>query len=255
MIQKWIFVGVRTVCLAAMFAGAGGCASLGTYNPATGRSELIFIPPSQEVAMGEELHEKMRAEMDIVETGAEAERTNRIGQRVAQTAERQDYPYHFYLVRDDQLNAFTIPGGRIYIFTGLVDRLETDDEIASVLGHEIGHGTGRHTVKKFQAAVGYDLVGGVVLSQLGLSAQVEHIVSLSSNAVMSIVFSAYGRQDEYEADQLGLRYMRRAGYDPEAMIKTFRVLESASGDGGPPLFLRSHPYLGDRIKKVREQIP
>ncbi|OGX05955.1 MAG: hypothetical protein A2Z88_02670 [Omnitrophica WOR_2 bacterium GWA2_47_8] len=232
-----------------------GCASLGTYNPATERRELIFISTPSEVSMGKDIHSQLQREYeisyDLVKTG----RLKNIGQRLAQVSDRQDFKYNFYLINKDEMNAFTTPGGNIYFFSGLLDKLTSDDEVASVLAHEIGHCAARHTVKKFQAALGYDLIGSILLSQVSPENQMRNVLLRSSNTVMSLIFSAYGRQDEFESDHLGLKYMHLAGFNLDGMIKAFEVLEQNSkGDGRIPLILRTHPYIKDRIIKVKDEI-
>ena len=146
-----------------------------------------------------------------------------------------------------------MPGGNIYFFSGLLDKLNTDDEVAGVLSHEIGHCAARHNVKKFQASLGYNLIGSLVLNQLNPGAA-QQVAALSSNVVMNIIFSSYGRQDEFEADKLGVKYMRLAGYNPQGMLDTLEVLKKeGTGDGGALLF-RSHPYTKDRIDAVKKEI-
>lgn len=225
-----------------------GCASLGAYNPATGRSEFIFISTAEEVSMGQSIHQQLLTRYALAQDKEAAERIEEIGQRLAQVSDRQDYAYHFFLVESEELNAFTIPGGNIYFFTGLLEHMDTDDQIASVLAHEIGHCSAKHTVKKYQAALGYSLIGSLVLS--GMESASQQVAQMSSDVVMNLVFSAYGRRDEFEADRLGLKYMVLADYDTQGMIETFEILKQESRDAGPSLILRSHPYLEDRIKEA-----
>jgi len=230
-----------------------GCASMGTYNPATGRSELIFISTHEEVSLGSNVHKQLDQKYTFSSDTVQIDRVKRVGRKLAQVSDRQDYTYQFYLIENDELNAFTIPGGRIYVFTGLIDKFTTDDELASVLSHEIGHCAARHTVKKFQAALGYNLIGSIVLGQIG-GQQAQELASMSSNMIMNIVFSAYGRQDEYEADRLGIKYLDLAGYDPNASVATLEILEQESKGGAMPLMLRSHPHLADRIEAAKAEI-
>ena len=228
-----------------------GCST--TYNPATGRNELIFISTPEEVALGENVHQQLSQQYKFSKDRTKEDRVNRIGQRLAQVSDRQDFVYHFYLIEKDELNAFTTPGGNIYFFSGLYDKLSTDEEIAGVLSHEIGHTAARHTVKKFQAALGYNLVGSLVLNQLEPGAG-QQAVSLSSSLVMNIIFSSYGRQDEFQADRLGVKYMHLAGYNPHGMLDTLEVLKKEDKGGGGPLLFRSHPYTKDRIEAVKKEI-
>lgn len=227
-----------------------GCS---TINPATGRQEFIMISTSSEVEMGESVHESIIRQYRLSKNLTQIERVRRVGERVTKVSDRQDYEYHFYVLQDDEMNAFTTPGGNVYIYTGLLEKLESDDQIASVLAHEVGHCAARHTVKKFQAALGYDLVSTIVLGSIG-EGTARQITELSSNAVMSIIFSAYGRQDEYQADQLGIKYMYRACFNPRAAVETFNILEAGSKGPDVPLILRSHPFIHDRIHMVEEEI-
>jgi len=229
---------------------ATGCA---TYNAATGRKEFIFISSDTEVTMGKSFHAQLAKEYPVSTDKTKVARLERIGARMAQVSDRQDFQYHFTLIAKDELNAFTVPGGYIYFFEGLYDRLSSDDEIASVLAHEIAHGAARHTVKKYQAALGYDLMSRLLLSQM-TSETAKMLTSLGGGLISTIAMSAYGRQDEYEADRLGIKYMRLAGYDLNAMIRTFEVLKKNSKGSEPPVILRTHPYIDDRIKAAQKEI-
>lgn len=228
-----------------------GCSTI--YNPATGRKEFIMISTPSEVEMGKSVHESIVRQYKLSKNSAQIERVRRVGERVSKVSDRQDYEYHFYVLQDDEMNAFTAPGGNVYIYTGLLEKLKSDDQVASVLAHEVGHCAARHTVKKFQAALGYNLISTIVLSRLG-EGSAQQITELGSNAIMNIVFSAYGRQDEYQADQLGVKYMYRACFDPQAAVETFKILEADSRGPDVPLILRSHPFIHDRISMAEAEI-
>ena len=229
-----------------------GCAT--TYNPATERQEFIAISTPQEVAMGQDIHQELSKEYKFSQDRAKLDQVQRIGDKLAQISDRQDYVYHFYLVDKDEMNAFTTPGGNIYFFSGLFDKLKTDDQIASVLAHEIGHCAARHTVKKFQAALGYSLLGNIIFSVLALEDQAQRVASMGTDMLMNVVFSAYSRGDELEADRLGLKYMYLGGYDLNGMIQTFEILDTESKGPDVPLILRSHPYLSDRIQQAKKEM-
>lgn len=232
----------------------GGCATLGQYNPATGRSEFIFIPTDTEVDMGKSIHEEIVKQYGLSGDTAQTERIRRIGNKLAKISDRQDYQYHFYLLNSKDINAFTTPGGNIYFFTGLLNALKSDEEIAAVLAHEIGHCSARHTIKKYQAALGYNLIGSLVFSQVQMGDAAKQTLSLASNTAVQLAMSAYGRQDEYQADRLGIKYMYLAGYDLNGMIKTLQALEKESKGQRPPLILSTHPYAEDRIQAAEEEI-
>jgi len=246
----------REIVFLFSFAGIlflSGCASLGTYNPATGRNEFIFISTKEEIALGQNVHQQILEQFQLSDETEPLKRLQLIGQDLARVSDRQDYAYHFYLIDKDEMNAFTTPGGNIYVFSGLVDKLSTDDQIASVLAHEIGHCAARHTIKKFQASLGYSLISSIVLGQVG-GEQAHQAVSRSSNMMMNLVFSSYGRKDEYEADRLGVKYLKVSGYDPHASVEALNILQKESEGGGAPLILRSHPFLSDRIVAVKKEI-
>ncbi len=245
---------MRIINLILVIVLLSGCASLLTYNPATGRREFIFVSSAEEVAMGESMHSGLTREVKFSQDKEKTDRLERIGERVAQVADRQDYQYRFFLIEKDEMNAFTTPGGFIYMYTGLMDKLGTDDRIASVLAHEIGHSSARHIIKKFQAALGYDLLTNILMDRLGISGTAKAITDAGLNASMNIVFSAYGRKDEYEADRLAVKYMLLAGYQPSAVVETLQILDEEDGKDNIPLFVRTHPYLKDRIKAAQEEI-
>lgn len=251
--RSLVFSLLSLVLISSLTITFTGCASLGTYNPATGRKEFIFISTQEEISLGQSIHRKILQQEELSENLEKLERVKRIGQRLAAVSDRRDYSYKFYLIEKDEMNAFTTPGGNIYFYTGLMDKLATDDEIAAVLAHEIGHCAARHTVKKFQAALGYNLITSLILNQLS-EGQAQNIASLSSDVIMNIVFSAYSRQDEHEADRLGVKYTHLACYDAQAMIKTFQVLEKESRGPDVPLILRSHPYISDRLRAVNNEL-
>ena len=247
-IREFLVFGLQSLVFGLFLQG---CTTM--YNPATGREEFIMISTSSEVEMGQSIHESITRKYKLSRDAALVERVRRIGDRVARISDRQDYEYHFYVLEDDEMNAFTTPGGNVYIHTGLLEKLKSDDQIASVLAHEAGHCAARHTVKKFQAALGYDLISTIALNAIG-EGTAQQIAQLSSSAVMNIIFSAYGRQDEYQADQLGIKYMYRACFDPRAAVETFKILEAGSQGPDVPLILRSHPYIHDRIRVAEEEI-
>lgn len=231
-----------------------GCSSFGTYNAATGRNEVILISTPSEIAMGKALHKKIIRQQKLSTNQSQIKRIEAIGARLVQVSDRQDYQYHFYLIDRNELNAFTIPGGNVYIYSGLVNRLKNDDQIASVLAHEIGHCAAKHTVKKFQTAMGYNLVGSLVFNYFEMGALSKKVAQMSSKTVMNLVSSAYSRKDEYEADRLGVKYLYLAKYDMQGAVDSLGLLKQASKGPKTPIMLRSHPYLESRIKFVKEEI-
>lgn len=229
-----------------------GYASLGAYNPTTGCKEFVMISTYDELALGQGGYQKLEAQHTISQDPRFTERLRRIGQGITQISDRQDCEYKFFVVEDNQRNAFTTPGGNVYVFSGLMSRMN-DEQLASMISHEVGHGAAKHIAKKYQAALGYDLITGLAVSLFSDESS-QQLAGISTAAVLSLVSSKYNRLDEYEADLLAVKYMQRAGYDPQAIISAFEILQANSGGPQTPLILRSHPYLDDRIKAVRKEI-
>ncbi|MDP8264974.1 MAG: M48 family metalloprotease [Candidatus Aceula lacicola] len=222
---------------------------------ATERYEFILLSPEAEVSIGQDSHKSILKEYKISSDGEKQKRLNDIGKRLAGVSDQKAYDYHFFLIEKDELNAFTTPGGYVYFFTGLFDKLETDDAIASVVAHEIGHNSARHIAKKFQAALGYKIVGSIILSTVDMGgAFATQIASMSASALMNIVSASFSRQDEYEADSLSVKYMFLAGYDLNGIIESFDILMAESKGSSVPAWLRTHPFIEDRIEVVKEEI-
>ncbi|MBF0523020.1 MAG: M48 family metalloprotease [Candidatus Omnitrophica bacterium] len=229
-----------------------GCGTL-VYNSATQRREFITISTQEEINMGKSIHQGVLKGCPLSMDKTQVDRLNRVGEKVALVSDRQDYKYKFFLIEKNELNAFTTPGGNIYVYTGLMHQLTSDDELAGVVAHEIGHCAARHVVKKFQASRGYDAIRSV-LGYVRMGAAARYIASWSSNILMNLVFSSYSRQDEYEADRLGIKYMYLAGFNPDGMIQTLGILKKESKGPQGPVILRSHPYLEDRIKAAQDEV-
>ena len=243
---------IRTVgiCLVAFLFS--GCAGLGAYNPATGKNEVIFLSTKEEIALGRQSHTEFMEEIALSKDSVLWEQINRIGPRLAQVSDRQDYSYQFYLVEGDDLNAFTTPGGNIYVYTGLMRALKTDDRIAGVIAHEIGHCAAKHVAKKFQKALGYNLIYSIALTAAGDGNR--QLVESGSGALMKLAFSAYSRKDEYEADRLGVKYTTLAGFNPHGLIEGFQILQSQEQGPQTLTILRTHPQTKDRITALKNEV-
>ncbi len=224
-----------------------GCATF--YNPATGQKEYLFVTTPAEVSIGKTLSAEISKEYDISDDPDLTARVNKIGDLLKKVSDRQDLAYHFYVINDDSLNAFTTPGGYVYVNSGLVKKA-TDDELACVIGHEIGHIAARHIAKKLQAKLGYDILMNIALRKAGLR-DFQKAISVSYN----LILLGYSREDELLADRLGAKYAYRADYDPYAMISFLKKLKKTEKDSMGFVFLRSHPYVDKRIKMMELYIP
>jgi len=238
---------ITSICLA-------GCATLGTFNPATGKKEFIGISTSSEVKMGEDVHSEIIQKNKLSNDIEASRRISFVGDNLTKVSDRKDYEYNFYLLEEDTINAFTSAGGNIYMFKGLYDKLETDDEIAAVLAHEVGHCAAKHVIKKIQTNLGYNVLSSLLLRYIKVGDKEKKNITYATNSIASLVMLGYSREDEYLADKLSVKYMYLAGYDPGAVIKTLEMLKENSKGAQGPVILRSHPYLDDRIARVKLEI-
>jgi predicted Zn-dependent protease len=232
---------------------SSGCATI--YNPATGRNEAIFINTASEVAIGNSAASQIATRYKISSDQEDIKRLEDIGAMIAAVSDRQDLDYRFYIIEDKTLNAFTIPGGHVYMFRGLYEKLD-DDELAAVLAHEIGHVAARHIVKKMQASLGYQLLSTLALAaytkgQDDKKTKSAGYLGYAAATAFNLVQLGYSRQDEYQADELSVKYTKAAGFNPEGMKNALDVLRAEEKKGFPvPYILRSHPYIDERIERL-----
>lgn len=231
-----------------------GCATV--YNPATNRQEAIFIDSAQEVQIGRSMAQEIVAQQYAPwNDPAEQRRLNEAGNKIVGASDRRDIIYHFQILDSPDYNAFALPGGYVYMFRGLYEKLD-EDERAAVLAHEIAHVAAKHSVKHMQSALGYQLLVGLVLVGLGQKdIHVTRQIAGVSNTVFDLLSRGYSRQDELQADALAVRYLARAGYDPGAMARVLEFLMKEEGPGGRMFeILSTHPRMEERIRKIREEI-
>jgi len=221
-------------------------------NPATGQRQISLIGEGQEVQMGQEYAQQVDAQMGLYDDADLQRYVAQIGSRMAATSERPNLPWSFKVIDDPAVNAFALPGGPIYITRGILATMENEAQLAMVLGHEIGHVTARHSVTQMSSQQ---------LAQLGLA--VGSIVSPAiarygqiASAGLGILFLKYSRDDERQSDELGLRYMRRTGYDLREADEVFTVLDrSSQAEGGRvPAWLSTHPDPGDRARSIERAV-
>jgi len=210
-------------------------------------------PPSEddETRIGREFRREAKKHLKFV-TNPEVERyIQRIGQRILSAMGPQPFEYRFFVVNDSQLNAFAVPGGSIYFYTGLLERAKSTPEIAGVMGHEIVHIKGRHMARSSgpDAVSLLSLLGVLLLARSGAAAQAAGAVGQAVSATRQI---AYSRQLEMEADTLGVRYMAAAGYDPKGSLGFLKTLdqERALNPIDVPTYMMTHPISQERVANV-----
>ena len=226
-----------------------GCAT--SYNVATDRQETLFINTDREAQMGAAIAKRVEEEFHPVQDPELLSRLDRISQRITEAADRKDILYRFSIVEEKEPNAFALPGGFVYVTTGLLEMVRSDDELAAVLGHEVGHVAARHTVKRIQGAVGLQLLQALAIGAGGADPQTRQGMDLAFASILT----AYSQADELEADRLSTRYLKRAGYQPLAGIDFLTRLRDYTFKQSPRRFsyFRTHPYFADRIRVVRQE--
>jgi predicted Zn-dependent protease len=245
--------GLRLIIAAAVaLFGALSYFMSSSENPITGEKQRVSLTAEQEVAMGRQLAPQMAAQFGGVSKNPAAERVSRVGTAIVSrsSASRTPYKYSFYLLADPKtVNAFALPGGQIFITEALLRLLESEDELAGVLGHEVGHVLARHSAEHLaKQQLTQSIIGAVAIGSG--SYETAQLAQLAG----SLVNMKHGRDDELESDSLGLRLMREAGYDPRAMISVMQKLEKASGGSRQPEFASTHPNPGNRIARIKEQL-
>jgi predicted Zn-dependent protease len=224
------------------------------YNPVTREKQHISLTPKQEIALGLQAAPEMISQFGGMYPDAKAQAlVDRVGQRVVTDSSARDtgWQFEFHLLGDPQtVNAFALPGGQVFITAALFQRLQTEGQLAGVLGHEAGHVVARHSAERIaKMNLTEGLTGAVVI------ASGDYNAGQMAAMIGQLVNMKYGRDDELQSDRLGVRFMAQAGYDPRAMIDVMHVLAEASGGAARQSeFFSTHPNPENRIAKIQEAI-
>src|SRR5688572_110978 len=222
-------------------------------NPVTGKNELALVSEGQEIQMGQQAAQEVAQSIGFVDDPELQSYVAGIGKRMAAKSERPDLPWEFHVVNDASVNAFALPGGFIYVTRGLLTHMNSEAELASVIGHEIGHVTARHSVNQIskQQVANIGMMLGMILRP-----ELRNYGNLAEVG-MGLLFLKYGRDAERQADELGLRYLTRGAYDPRPMVDVFTTLErvgETESKGRLPSWLSTHPAPEDRRARITQQI-
>ena len=212
------------------------------------------ISQQQEVQMGQEYAQQINAQLPIIQDPELNRYINVLGDSIARLTRRRDLDWHFFVVDAQEVNAFAVPGGFVYVNRGLIERADQMDELAGVLGHEIGHVLRRHTIKQMEKAQGANV--GVTLACILTSICNSQIAGAAINIAGGAVFARFSRQDEAEADAEGFDNVVRAGISPVGMVTMFQKLlaERRTRPGAVESWFLTHPLEEDRIVAVQSQI-
>ncbi|MBM3991501.1 MAG: M48 family metallopeptidase [Planctomycetes bacterium] len=222
--------------------------------PVTGRSQLNLFDATEDVAIGQQAYVSVLKESEgqLVRTGREVELVRKVVERIAAVSDDPGFEWESNVIRDPEtVNAWCMPGGKIAVYTGILPICQDETGLAVVLGHEIAHAIARHGTSRMSQAV---------LAQIGLEAAAasnEDVAQYQAElaaAVELLVLMPFGRDDELEADHIGLIYMARAGYDPREAVAFWQRM-AAAGGGAPPEFLSTHPSSEHRIAAIEALLP
>jgi len=230
--------------------GLSSCVSQ-EYNTATGTEDIIFVSTEKEIDMGRNIADGIEKNPDITldPDPIMTERVKQIGEKIASVSDRKEVSYTFRVIDDDDVNAFALPGGYIFIFRGLIEETESDDELASVIAHEIAHVVARHSVKRLQGGIGFN-----ILQILMATTRAQNTNKI--NAAIGQLVMAYSREDEALADKIAVKYLRESGYDPMAMIYFLEKLQEVRRKSPIRTYsaYRSHPLIANRIRMVKQEL-
>jgi predicted Zn-dependent protease len=221
-------------------------------NPVTGKKELSFVSESQEIQMGKEYATQVDQEMGVYPDSGVQRYLSTLGRELAAGTERPKLPWTFTVMDDPQVNAFALPGGYIFITRGIMTHMNSEAELATVVGHEIGHVTARHSVQQMtrQQLAQIGLVAGAIASE-----KIAQNLGVISQG-LGVLFLKYSRDDESQADGLGFRYALNDGYDVRRMVDMFETLQRVSASAGAriPEWQSTHPDPGNRIEATEARI-
>jgi MAF protein len=247
--MKLLTLALTTVycLLSAVFIS--GCST--EYNIVTGEEEMYYYSTDKEVAMGAAIDKQVREEYKAAEDPLMQKRVEDIGKKIASVCDRKEITYHFAVLQDDEVNAVSLPGGYVYVNSGLIEKVSSDDELAGVIAHEVGHIVARHSIKKLQAYQMYS-----ILRLLTVATPQTAQAGAAADLAFEELLLGYGREDELLADQLGARYSKLAGYDPQGMISFLNKLQEVNRRQPlrPRSYYKTHPYIPDRIRVVKQEL-
>jgi beta-barrel assembly-enhancing protease len=221
-----------------------GCGALGL-----GGFNVISV--EEEWALGRQIEAELNRELNLSNDAAVTGYVDRLGQQIVAQTRKAELPWRFHVVDEPEINAFNAPGGLVYVYSGLIAEAENVSELVAVLAHEVGHGVARHGTQRISQQYGIAVLAGVVLGQdPGVLAEIV------ASIVAAGAVARFSRQDEFEADELGVEYAARAGYHPQGMVTFFqRLMELQQREPGRvERMFATHPPTRDRIERSQAQI-
>jgi len=227
-------------------------------NPATRKVHARLLSPEAEKKIGKDTKAKIEKEYKVLESTEVTKYVDKIGQKLAAVSDRPTVDYEFTVLDSDLINAFAAPGGYVFITRGLLENIEDEAELAMVLGHEIAHVAALHGVQIIQKQMGQNALTilGTIGAALVAGPEAMLVVSKTGSLFSSLYLLGYSREKELEADNIGLQYMLRAGYDPQASLRFLKELQKGEDKDleGWDLYFRTHPATSERIDIIKHMI-
>jgi metalloendopeptidase OMA1, mitochondrial len=229
--------------------------------PVTGRSSINLVDDKEVTKMSVGMFDDMKRRHRLSRDKARIDQLNRIGERISKIVfwDMPDADWEFVVFEEPQINAFAMAGGKVGVFTGLYKVASTDDEVAAVIAHEIAHVTAKHVHEKLSRELAVNtvgaggMIGGVAGGASGLTVD---LLSQAYGLTTGLSGFAFDRRSEKEADYIGLMYMARAGYDPQAAVRVMEALDAQSAnEPAQPAFLSTHPSNPERIVQLMDAMP
>lgn len=222
--------------------------------PYTNRSQMIFMSPKEELALGEKSYKESLSQSKVITETKDANRVKNIGSRIAKVANRSDFQWEFNLVENDAENAFCLPGGKVVVYTGILKVAHNDDQLATVISHEIAHALARHGAERMSSSMvqqGIQIVGNIALG--ATAPQYQNLFNQTYGIGSQVgVMLPYGRMQESEADEIGIYLMSQAGYNVHEALKFWENMSEGKKEGSD--FLSTHPSSTNRIKDLEKVI-
>ncbi len=238
------------VILALLFIGC-------TKAPITGRNQLIMVSPQQEMALGYQSAKQVLQTEKISTDPEKNAMVKRVGERIATVSGQNNYAWEFFVIdKDDEPNAFCLPGGKVFVYSGIFKYISSDDELAAVMGHEIGHALARHGAERMSTGQLTQITGqvlGAVMQGRGNPENTAMVMQAFGIGSQLGVMLPHSRTQEYEADHIGLVLMAKAGYNPQSALSFWQKF----GNSGktPPEYLSTHPAPQHRIEQIQSLLP
>lgn len=250
--MRYVMFGLKSVLLFTLFSfSMTGCAV--SQAPLSERTQLMLVSESQEIDMGEEAAAEIKQKNKNKLDTKYVNRIRTMSQKIATVANKPQYQWEFHVIDEKTINAFCLPGGKVFVYTGLIEFADNDAQIASVIGHEVAHAIARHGAERMSMSMASNMLQQVIGAAVGSEYKQTFDMAYGYASNLGVMLP-YSRRHEHEADSIGLFYMAQAGYDPREAVKFWEKMQQRSGRSGSD-FLSTHPSDDKRIAELNRVMP